>query len=113
MKVIALSFKVDDGVNSLIASFVGLPVHPLADMLKPLTNRYQIWVPTWGEDYMPGGENYYGGSSVSFGSFYHLVLLSITCRACGYRLSFEDISCDYIYCNLCSEETESEEEDED
>ena len=42
MKVIALSFKVDDDVNSVIASFVGTTpskTHPLTKIMKPLIQQ--------------------------------------------------------------------------
>jgi len=34
MEVVGLKQKVDNDINKLIAKFVGLPVHPTADMIK-------------------------------------------------------------------------------
>ena len=34
MEIVGLKHKVDDDINKLIAKFVGLPVNPVADMIK-------------------------------------------------------------------------------
>ena len=42
MEIVGLKNFVQDDVNKLIAKFVGMPVHPVAVMVKPLFGKYFI-----------------------------------------------------------------------
>ena len=45
MEIVGFKQKVDDDINKRIAKFVGMPVHPVAVMLKPLFEQSFIWLP--------------------------------------------------------------------